>query len=309
VALGGIYIALSTLFEAPASVLPALQSLAAQIASALHRADEYQRELAYQRVDKELVLAAQIQASFLPVALPRVAGWQIAAALKPARQTSGDFYDALELPAGRVGLLVADVADKGTGAALFMALSRTLIRTYAFEYPDAPDMVLRAANRRMLTDAHTSMFVTAFYGVLDPASGQLIYANAGHNPPYLFGRPGDHAPQQLTNTGVPLGIEEAMSWSTRTVMLAPGDTLVLYTDGVSEAQNERGEFFDEARLRATVERSLGGSAADVQAALLDAVEAFAAGAPQSDDITVMVVVREIGDHTSPAGFAKFPNRQ
>src|SRR5207249_10908249 len=122
----------------PAEVLPALQSLAAQIASALYRAQEYARTLAHQKMVQELSMAAEIQDSFLPDTLPRIDGWQLAATLRPARQTSGDFYDVMELPNGRLGLLIADVTDKGTGAALFMALSRTLIRTYAFEYPEQP---------------------------------------------------------------------------------------------------------------------------------------------------------------------------
>ncbi|MBK9712782.1 MAG: PP2C family protein-serine/threonine phosphatase [Kouleothrix sp.] len=288
-AIGGIYLALYSQVEAPAAVLPALQSLAAQIASALHRAEEHARELAYQRVRQELDLAAQIQASFLPAALPVAAGWQFAAALEPARQTSGDFYDLIELPGGRLGLLVADVADKGTGAALFMALSRTLIRTYALEHPAEPEVVLRDANRRMLADAHTSMFVTAFYGVLETATGRLAYASAGHNPPYLLSLCGE--PRRLGRTGIPLGIEAGAAWQSCAATVRPGDTLVLYTDGVSEAQNEREEFFEEERLLASVQGSRGGSAQAIQAALLAAVRAFAGAAPQSDDITVMVVVR------------------
>src|SRR5262249_9659207 len=222
--LGGIVIVLSDQVDSPTRVLPALQSLAAQIATTLYRAEEYVQSLAHQRVMQELAVASEIQASFLPDTLPQIDGWQLAAMLWPARETSGDFYDLLELPGERLGLLVADVTDKGTGAALFMALSRTLIRTYAFEHPADPRAVLRAANRRILTDTHSGMFVTVFYGVLDPASGRLISCNAGHNPPYILSARADTATQELRNTGIPLGLLEEGDWETRTVAIEPGDT-------------------------------------------------------------------------------------
>jgi serine phosphatase RsbU (regulator of sigma subunit) len=239
---------------------------------------------------QELTVAAEIQASFLPEALPQREGWQLAAALRPARQTSGDFYDVLELPDGRLGLVIADVADKGTGAALFMALSRTLLRTFAFEYPDRPEKALYAANRRILSDSRSSMFVTAFYGILDPARASLRYCNAGHNPPYLL-RAGA-APLPLRNTGIPLGIVEDVTWTTETVALEPEDLLVLYTDGVSEAQNWAGEFFEVERLLATARAYPGQTAQTAVDCILAAVDRFVGDAPQSDDLTLLVVKRE-----------------
>jgi serine phosphatase RsbU (regulator of sigma subunit) len=222
--------------------------------------------------------------------LPRIEGWQLAATLRPARQTSGDFYDLMELPDGRLGLLIADVTDKGTGAALFMALSRTLIRTYAFEYPEQPEKALHAANKRILLDSRSSMFVTVFYGILDPASGTFSYCNAGHNPPYLLS---DNAePRPLQNTGIPLGIVRDSIWTAETVRLEPGDILVLYTDGVNEAQNSNGEFFDTERMLDAARIYREHTALAVQDAILAAVDRFVGDAAQFDDLTVMTLVRD-----------------
>ncbi len=288
--IGGICVCFSPAVDDPAEALPALQSLAAQIASALYRAEEYALTLAHQKVVQELTVAAEIQASFLPASLPHIEGWQLAATLRPARQTSGDFYDLMELPDGRLGLLIADVTDKGTGAALFMALSRTLIRTYAFEYLEQPEKALHAANKRILLDSRSSMFVTVFYGILDPASGTLSYCNAGHNPPYLLS---DRAePRPLRNTGIPLGIVRDTTWTAETVTLEPGDVLVLYTDGVNEAQNSNGEFFDAERLLDAARSCRERTALEVQAAILAAVDRFVGDATQFDDLTVMALVRD-----------------
>jgi NarL family two-component system response regulator LiaR len=246
----------------------------------------------HQKVAQELALAGEIQASFLPSALPIVAGWQLAATLEPARETSGDFYDFIPLPNGRLGIVVADVVDKGMGAALYMALSRTLIRTYAVEYDRQPELVFGAANRRILLDTHAKLFVTVFYGILDPTTGTLTYCNAGHNPPYFLSAQNKGMVQALGGTGLPLGIFEEVTWTQESVQLAPGDTLVLYTDGIPEAQDQQQVFFGEERLQKTVQANLGGSAQDIQDALLAEVHRFGGDAPRLDDITVVVVVRD-----------------
>jgi NarL family two-component system response regulator LiaR len=246
----------------------------------------------HQKVGQELALAWEIQASFLPEMLPDVPGWQLAATLEPARETAGDFYDFIPLPNGRLGILVADVADKGMGAALYMALSRTLIRTYAAEYDARPELVFRAVNDRILMDTRASLFVTVFYGILDPISGTLTYCNAGHNPPYLLSAKDGGSVQELGRTGIPLGIERDMTWLRGVVPLRPGNVLLLYTDGITEAQDRNQTFFGEERLLEIAQANRGRSAVDIQDVLIAEVHGFVDGAPQFDDITLMVLVRD-----------------
>jgi len=241
-----------------------------------------------------LALAGQIQASFLPTALPSIPGWQLAATLKPARETCGDFYDVVPLPNGRFGILIADVADKGMGAALYMALSRTLIRTYAMQYHARPDYVMRVTNRRILmdTDPDACMFVTVFYGVLDPVSGTLTYCNAGHNPPYLLSAPHGDTVRLLGKTGMALGVIENTTWERAAVPMAPGDVLVLYTDGVTDAENEQQVFFGQQRLLEILRTNQERPAQDIQDTLIADVHDFVGHAPQFDDMALMVVARE-----------------
>jgi serine phosphatase RsbU (regulator of sigma subunit) len=291
-AVGGIYITPRRSTMSAASLLPAVQSLAAQISSALHSAQVYARALTHQRVEQELALAGEIQARFLPDTLPEVPGWQLAVKLEPAQKTSGDFYDVIPLPNGRLGLLIADVADKGTAAALYMALSRTLIRTYAVEHHTRPDFALRVANNRILTDTQVDMFVTVFYGVLDPNNGRLMYCNAGHNPPLLLKAEDGGGVQKLLRTGLPLGIFPGRTWEHKTVQLDVGDVLVLYTDGVTEAQDLQESFFGEERLLAAALATRGHSARNIRASLLKEIHTFVGDAPQFDDIALMVLVRE-----------------
>jgi serine phosphatase RsbU (regulator of sigma subunit) len=291
--IGGIYLTPRRDASGVSSLLPAVQSLAAQISSALHSAHVYTQALEHQRVEHELALAGRIQTRFLPGVLPDVPGWQLAVTLEPARQTSGDFYDVIPLPNGRLGILVADVADKGMGAALYMAFSRTLIRTYAVEHHARPDFALRVANNRILTDTQqVDLFVTVFYGVLDPLTGRLTYCNAGHNPPFLFKAQDGHAIQRLTRTGIPLGIFRGQTWEQRTVQLDVGDVLVLYTDGIVEAQDGHKTFFGEERLLAVAQVHLADSARGIQSALMQEIHTFVGDAPQFDDIALMVLVRE-----------------
>lgn len=261
----------------------------------------YARALAHGQVAQELLVAWQIQTSFLPDP-PSLPGWQLLATLKPARATSGDFYDFVALPNGRWGIVIADVADKGIGAALYMALSRTLIRTFAAQYHTKPEFTMRVTNSRILADVRATTFVTVFYGVLDPRTGTLYYCNAGHNPPYLVhpakGVEGETVAQPLGRTGMALGVTRDTTWEQAMVQIEPGDMLVLYTDGITEAPAADASQFGDARLvqalhAATAARPGGALAAqEIHDALLAAVHTFTGDAPQFDDISLVVVARE-----------------
>jgi sigma-B regulation protein RsbU (phosphoserine phosphatase) len=234
----------------------------------------------------------------MPRSLPDLPGWDMSVVLKSARETSGDFYDIYHLPDGRLGFVVADVVDKGVGAALFMALSWSLLRTNAAEYPGQPDLVFDAVNQCILHDTSVLQFVTVFYGILEPATGRLLYSNAGHCPAYLFrARDRRHA-QKLSATGAALGLIDDMSWTRESVQLAAGDLLVLYTDGITEAHNEQKKIFGNERLLTSIRTWLdkaappGSTAQQVQDAILGDVLRFAGNAPQSDDIALAVLMRE-----------------
>jgi sigma-B regulation protein RsbU (phosphoserine phosphatase) len=270
-----------------------LDEVLARVETHLALRDLQQRlEDANRRLERELALAGRVQCGFLPKRVPDVPGWQMAMMLRPARETSGDFYDVCPLPNGHLGIVIADVVDKGAGAALYMALSCTLLRTYAAEYPMEPARVLSSVNRRLLTDTDASEFVTVFYGVLDPATGALAYANAGHHPPYLVRAGVDEEVETLSRAGIPLGIQEDQRWEQGRAELAPGDVLVLYTDGVTEAQDAEGTFFGVDRLVACVRANVGGSAQDIQDAIVGDIDGFVGDASQRDDIALVVLVRE-----------------
>jgi serine phosphatase RsbU (regulator of sigma subunit) len=270
--------------------LPAIQSLSAQIASTLHRAELYEETLAMQKTVHELSLARTIQTSFLPETVPNLPGWQISAILEPARQIAGDFYDFIHLPDGKLGILIADVADKGLGSAIYMALSSTLIRIFAEDHFTSPAKVFNITNQHILKNARANLFVTVFFGILDPHSGILCYANAGHNPPYLLGE--RRGVKSLTNTGMPLGVDEDNSWGEEQISIAPGELLLMYTDGVTDAQNSDGDFIDRTMLLNVAQINLDKPVSELQQKILDRLHEFVGDAPRFDDLTLVIVGRE-----------------
>ncbi len=287
-------------------LLPAVQWLADQIASSLYSAEVYRQTLSEQvrreSLAQELTFARSVQTSFLPAEHPHIAGWQIAATLEPARETSGDFFDLIPLHGGRLGIVIADVADKGLGAALYMALSRTLIRAYAVDYAlryaqtylRQIGHVIQTVNARIVTDTRSDLFVTVFFGVLDPRTGILTYVNAGHNPPYLFRRHRGRRAKALRRTGPPLGILENARWTRRTVKIEGGETLVLYTDGLTDAMNDEGGFFGDEEFQRAIRACLQFPAEGMCGEILRAVAGFEGDTPRADDITLLILRRELG---------------
>ncbi|MEO0361289.1 MAG: SpoIIE family protein phosphatase, partial [Pseudomonadota bacterium] len=239
---------------------------------------------------RELAIAARMQASVLPKRFPGadapVAAWGLA---RPAREVGGDFFDLFELPDGRLGFVVADVSGKGVPAALFMVLAHTLTRAAAAEAP-SPASCLARVNRLLADENAETMFVTMALGVFDPASGRVVYANAGHNPPYLLGV---GAPPRALGMppGAALGVFEDAAFEDAEARLAPGETLLLFTDGVTEAMDRSGEEYGEDRLVALLARVGDAGPEGLIEAVAADVDAFAAGAPQADDLPLLALRR------------------
>src|SRR5215217_904847 len=205
---------------------------------------------ARERVEHELQVARSIQQASLPKEVPKLEGWEIAPLYRPAREVGGDFYDFLELADGHLGFVVGDATDKGVPAALVMTAARSMLRAVAQALgSSSPGEVLRRANDPLATDIPANMFVTCFYAILDPNSGSLSYANAGHDLPYLH-RNGDA--EELRARGMPLGLMPAMSYEEKEIVLEAGDSALFYSDGLVEAHDPKGEMFGFPRLRTLV---------------------------------------------------------
>ncbi|MDV2481111.1 SpoIIE family protein phosphatase [Methanoculleus sp. Wushi-C6] len=247
--------------------------------------DTYLSEL--ERKKAELRIAHDIQMSFLPERLPEVPGIELAALSLPAKEVGGDFYDAIPLPGDRTAFAIADVAGKGVPAALFMALSRTVLRANTL-VPRSAREAVGEANSLIAEDAKSGMFVTLFYAVADPAKRTLTYVNAGHNPPLLF-RSGAVRPVRLEGTGIILGVMPEAEYGEETVALASGDLLLLYTDGITEAINPGEEQFGEERLIETVTGCRDLSPGEIVDRIRGAVAGFSGDEPQFDDQTLMIL--------------------
>jgi sigma-B regulation protein RsbU (phosphoserine phosphatase) len=271
-----------------------LRLLANQAAIVVENARLYNKTLRQQHLERELALGQEIQLSMLPQVAPNIEGWEFAVIYEAARVVAGDFYDFFVLPReeGRVGLVVADVADKGVPAALFMALSRTVIRTMALS-GRSPASALMRANSVILNDVQSDLFLSAFYAKVDTRAGRMAYANAGHNPPLWF-RAAGGAAERLDADGIVLGVLDDIELEEERIDVAPGDVLVFYTDGVTEAMNAADEEFGMGRFQAAVEAVAadpGAGANDIVEAVRHAVNTFTGSRPQTDDFTLFVVKR------------------
>ena len=240
-------------------------------------------------LQNELDLASKMQQSILPTRFPGGADFRIFGQMEPARAVGGDFFDIMRLDQGRIGLAIADVSDKGVPAALFMMSTRTLLKGAAVGLAD-PGTVLHEVNDLLNEDNETSMFVTVLYAVYDPASGAFTYANGGHNSPLMVRADGSSELLPLTG-GIALGVAPDFEYRQNTITLAPGDTLVLYTDGVTEAMNGAQEEFGVERLRGVFAAAPPGDSRETSQAVFNAVHAFAGDTPQSDDVTCLALWR------------------
>jgi serine phosphatase RsbU (regulator of sigma subunit) len=276
-------------------------------------------------LNKELEKGRQIQANFLPQKLPAVQGWDIAAYFRPARQVAGDFYDAFALPDGKLGLVVADVCDKGVGAALFMALIRSLIRIFSGQTTEGSGKVaipvitqpecdltddgrwsascktleaVRLTNAYILSNhGQLGMFATLFFGVLDTQAGTLDYVNAGHDPPLIIGDHGIKA--KLMPCGPAIGLAEDAVFTVQSALLTPGDVFFSYTDGLTEARSAQDELFGRRRLEDALTNRCFTSAGSLLTHIQANLAAFTQNASPEDDITLLAVRRLGPADTSP----------
>jgi sigma-B regulation protein RsbU (phosphoserine phosphatase) len=288
-----------------------VESLASQAAVVLHNQILGERHEKLQELQQQLEIGRQIQRNFFPDELPQPEGWELVARFHPAREVAGDFYDTFYTPQGKIGLIIADVCDKGLAAALFMSLVRSLMRAFSQQHSflrqmqeddvdtgplqSVTDDRFDLLNTIRLTNAYidanhlqSHMFVTLFFGVLDPQSGQLMYVNAGHNSPILFNSNGIKS--TLPPSGPAIGLVKNALYDVNQLQLAPGDTLLAYTDGITEARNPEQEPYTMERLNEIVTEY-----ADSAVALLEQIDSevhqHIAGGEPFDDIALLAVRR------------------
>ncbi len=267
--------------------LELLTAIASSAAVAIENARLYQLAVDKGRLERELQMAREVQASLLPAETPQLPGWEFVARWRPAREVAGDYYDFIPGEQGQLGLVIADVTDKGMPAALFMALTRSIVRA-SVAGASSPAEGIARANRLICADSSQGMFVTLFYALLNPAARELTYVNGGHNPPLLC-RAGQVRPAELTLTGLPLGIEADATYEQRALHLLPGDLMLLYTDGVTDAMNAQGQDFGMERLVRVLQHHFPSPAAEVLAALEGALDDFTGPTAPFDDMAMMVV--------------------
>lgn len=271
-----------------------LAAIASSAAIAIENARLYQVAVEKGRLEKELDMARRVQMSLLPRQAPSLDGWDFITRWKPARQVGGDYYDFFQTDDGQLGMVIADVTDKGMPAALFMAFTRSIVRAN-LDHALSPAMGMTRANRLICQESDGGLFVSLFYGMLDLKTGILTYVNAGHNPPVLVShRPeADVSPVQwLGSNGMPLGVEEDSEYTQGSIHLNSGDFILLYTDGVTEAIDARETQFGPQRLQEVLLEYKDKSADEIASGLEQRIDEFTANAPPGDDITIVLARRQ-----------------
>ncbi len=290
--IGGVSLLSNALSPNIEELKESVEALTAILSAALNKEAIALTESGEKRASDELQMAGKLQSRILPENPPQLEGWEITTLLLPARETSGDFYDFIPLSNNKWGILIADVTDKGLGAAVFMAMCSALIRTYAVRFPTLPALTLSSVNDRIFTDMRGGLFLTAFYGILEPHTGRLRYVNAGHNPPILVGDQKGKPIDKLARTGMALGVSEDATWQQKMFKFSPGDMLVMYTDGITEAHNRQGSLFTETRLQNSIRNNRKRSAPEMTQVILSEINQFTQEAPDQDDMTLVVLSRK-----------------
>ncbi|MEX2162415.1 MAG: SpoIIE family protein phosphatase [Anaerolineales bacterium] len=273
-----------------------LTLFASQAAVAVANAQQYgELQQLYAQVrekeslESEIRVAHTIQSSLLPRRLPKIAGWDVAARWSAAKGVSGDFYDCFPVPGERWGFIIADVAGKGVPAAVFMAFCRTLVRTFCMD-GRPPAEAIQRVNDLILADSFSEWFVTLFYGLLDPKQATLTYVNAGHPRPLLL-RPGKKRIARLRADGIALGVVHGIRLEQKVVELGPGDLVLFYTDGMSEAMDSSGRLFEERRIQAALKKLIHEDPSVILNTIQEEIAAFSGGVP-NDDLTAILLKRK-----------------
>jgi sigma-B regulation protein RsbU (phosphoserine phosphatase) len=287
----GVLQAINHLGEGPflESEIPLFQRLADQAAISLERERLFHEFMEKQKMEEQLNVARDIQRHLWPRLLPNLPGYSIIGQSKPALEVGGDYYDFIPLDDGKFAFVIGDVSGKGVGAGLIMATLRATLRTQFAQHSDI-DRAIQLVNKAVTNDTRPTEFVTMFLAILDPATHVLTYVNAGHNPPYIVDEDGTIT--ELNAGGPVVGILHPMHFDSQSVEMKPGSVLLLYTDGVTEAENEAGEMFEEPKLQAYLRENITQTIDGIHKSLMNAIEEFQGDAQQADDITIIFLKRD-----------------
>ncbi len=277
------------------SLLNNIDQLGAQIIEIMAQRLQFwlDEEVQHQRLEHELAIGSKIQESLLPVAPPNIPGWQIADFYRAARQVGGDFFDYIDLPSqpGNLGIVIGDVSGKGVPAALFMAVARTMLRAESRNCQSSAETLTRT-NSLIHSDSRSPLFLSALHATLNPYSGKLSFSSAGHELPLIF-QHNNGVKKDLASSGLVLGALNGITYQEQEVFLVEGDIIIFYTDGITEARNESGQFFGEEGLQATLVKTHDQSAAQIRDAIVRSVTQFHHSQPQDDDQTLIVIKRTV----------------